>query len=220
MSLDATVRALFPTVPTAQEGLQALVDAELHRRGNPDKSGALHALALRDGALLKEEYDLGAHAHHQGWTVGCAVFDSRELTLVNMHHGFEVGDHVLKAMVAAAREAAPKAKVVRIHSDGFAVLLGPTSEMHIQPPLAGRLLESLVIETRKVLPKEADPMVFTLGLLELTVVEPSHWQVLGPLVWAECERALAIARRAPWPGVMKRKISLHGGLPEEAMTGR
>jgi hypothetical protein len=38
--------------------------------------------------------------------------------------------------------------------------------------------------------------------------------VLGPLVWAECERALVIARRAPFEGLLERRVVLDGRLPD------
>ena len=193
------VRALFPSVPEPAAGLVALIDAEAHRRGERDAvSGAYHALALNQGSLLKEEYDLAAHAHHDGWAIGAAVVDVRELTVVNMNHGFEVGDRVLRHTATALQQTCPRAKVVRVHSDAFAVLLGPTAEETIEPGLTAKLRAALANSAPLALE-------YSIGLLELTIVAPSHWQVLGPLVWAECERALVLARRA---------------LPEEALSGR
>lgn len=208
------VRSMFPNVPDADTALIAMIDAEAHRRGERDAiSGALHALGLTQGSLLKEEYDLSTHSHHAGWVMGAAVVDIRELTVVNMNHGFETGDQVLHDTAVALQRVAPNAKVVRVHSDAFAVLLGPMAQ---QPVTAGLTRElRMALKTNARLPVE-----YTIGLLELTVVGPSHWQVLGPLVWAECERALVLARRAPYEGVLKRKIVLDGGLPEEAMSGR
>src|SRR3954451_21657830 len=91
------VRALFPSVPDPDKALVAMIDAEAHRRGERDAvSGAFHALALNQGSLLKEEYDLSTHGHSSGWVLGAAVVDIRELTLINMQHGFEMGDRVLR----------------------------------------------------------------------------------------------------------------------------
>ena len=53
-----------------------------------------------------------------------------------------------------------------------------------------------------------------MGCLELTVVDPPNWQLLGPLVWAECERALTIAKRQPYENVLRRSVTLNGRLPE------
>lgn len=208
------VRALFPSVPNPDLALTAMIDAEAHRRGERDAiSGALHALALTQGALLKEEYDLGSQAHGTGWVIGAAVVDIRELTVLNMHHGFPEGDQVLRHTATALQRVCPRAKVVRVHSDAFAVLLGPTAEQTVEAGLTARLRSALAESAPR-------PLEFSIGLLELTVVAPSHWQVLGPLVWAECERALVLARRAPYDGVLRRKVVLDAGLPEEALSGR
>jgi GGDEF domain-containing protein len=213
-SQQRRVRALFPNVPDVDRALIALIDAEAHRRLERDGiSGAFHALALTQGALLKEEYDLSTHSHHAGWILGAAVVDIRELTVVNMNHGFETGDQVLHDTATALGRACPKAKVVRVHSDAFAVLFGPLSEQTVTPELTRTLRSSLRQNARL-------PVEYSVGLLELLISGPSHWQVLGPLVWAECERTLVLARRAPYDGVLKRKIALDGGLPEEAMSGR
>ncbi len=50
-------------------------------------------------------------------------------------------------------------------------------------------------------------------MLELTLVAPSHWQVLGPLVWAECERALVMEQRSGPLNVQKRHIALDAAVP-------
>ena len=208
------MRALFPNVLDPDKALVAMIDAEEHRRSGRDAiSGAFHALALNQGALLKEEYDVSTHSHHGGWILGAAVVDIRELTVVNMHHGFETGDQVLRDTAAALAAACPSAKVVRVHSDAFAVLFGPTAQQRVEPALTQRLRAALEEGARH-------EVGYSMGLLELTVVAPSHWQVLGPLVWAECERALVLARRAPYEGILHRKLVLDGGLPEEALSGR
>jgi hypothetical protein len=190
---ERALAALFPqnlgqrASPSAL--VESLIDAEGWRKGAPDPvSGALHPFALTQGSVLKEEYDLSTHGHGDGWVLGALLADPVELTLFNMKHGFAKGDLALKAIVTSLRAVAPKSKVVRLHADGFAALLGPTSE------------------------QSADE--FTLGLFELTVLDPPHWQVLGPLAWAESERALFIARKAPWTGVLRRRLELGGRLPE------
>ncbi|MFO0594130.1 MAG: GGDEF domain-containing protein [Myxococcaceae bacterium] len=204
--------ALFPTAqgrPDAETWLvDQLVDAELHRRGYPDTvSGATHALALNQGMLLKEEFDLSTHGHADGWVIGAVLVDPLELTVFNMHHGFPAGDAALKAMVAGMREVAPSSKIVRIHTDGFAMLFGPTADAKVSPALIQRLKDVLPAKVGK-------PLRFTFGLLELTVVDPPNWQILGPLVWAECERALMIARRQPTEALQQRRVVLDGRLPE------
>ena len=209
---EQALLALFPTAagrPDAPTWLvDQMVDAELHRRGYPDAvSGAIHALALNQGNLMKEEFDLSTHGHSDGWVIGAVLIDPLEFTVFNMHHGFPAGDAALKAMVEGMKEVCPTAKVVRIHTDGFAILLGPTADQKISADLLPKL--------RDVLPaKVGKPVKFTFGMLELTVVDPPNWQLLGPLVWAECERALVIARRQPTEELQQRRVVLDGRLPE------
>lgn len=213
--------ALFPTAqgrPDAASWLvDQLVDAELHRRGHRDPSGASHALALTQGSLVKEEYDLLTHGHAPEWTLGAVLIDPLEFMLYDMRYGFPAGDVALQAMVVGMKEVCPRGKVVRIHTDGFAILLGPTSEQQVDPSILQRLKDVLPAKVAAVTPVDAEPrreVRFTFGLLELTVVDPPNWQLLGPLVWAECERALIIARRQPTEAVQRRKIVLDARLPE------
>jgi GGDEF domain-containing protein len=215
---ERALLSLFPRVqgrPDAPTWLvDQVVDAELHRAGHVDPTGAFHALALNQGALMKEEYDLSTHGHADGWVIEAVVIDPRELTVFNMRHGFQAGDAALRAMVATMKECAPRAKVVRTHTDGFAILLGPTADTRLQPELVAALKSALPKAVTAVTKEAEAPMEFTCGQLRLTVVDPPNWQVLGPLVWAECERALLIARRAPFDGVLDRRLVLDGRLPD------
>lgn len=219
---ERALLTLFPRAvgrPDAASWLvDALVDAELHRTGTPDKvSGAFHALALNQGALLKEEYDLSTHGHGDGWVIGAVLIDPLEFTLYNMRYGFETGDAALRAMVSAMRAVCPNAKVVRIHADGFAILYGPTADARVDPSVLGPLQAALTAAVEAATPLEAEPkrlVLYTMGCFELTVVDPPNWQVLGPLVWAECERALTIAKRQPYERVLHRTVTLNGRLPE------
>lgn len=212
---ERSAKALLALFPTAQGRADAeswlvdqLVDAELHRRGVPDAvSGAIHALALNQGSILKEEFDLSTHGHSDGWVMGAVLVDPLEFTVFNMHHGFPAGDAALKAMVAGMREVAPTSKVVRVHTDGFAMLFGPTADRAVSPELIAQLKDVLPAKVGK-------PIRFTFGLLELSVVDPPNWQLLGPLVWAECERALMIARRQPTEALQRRRVVLDGRLPD------
>lgn len=219
---EKALLALFPTAQGRPDGptwlVDQLVDAELHRRGSPDSvTGAIHALALNQGQLLKEEFDLSTHGHSDGWVIGAVLIDPLEFTLFNMRYGFKAGDVAMRAMVEGMKEVCPSAKVVRLHTDGFAVLLGPTADQKISADLLPRLREVLPAKVAAVTPKDAEAerrVVFTFGLLELTVVDPPNWQILGPLVWAECERALVIARRQPTEALQLRRVTLDGRLPE------
>jgi GGDEF domain-containing protein len=145
------------------------------------------------------------------------LVDPLEFTLFNMRYGFEAGDAALKAMVAAMKQECPTAKVVRLHTDGFAMVFGPTSEARVQPSLVEPVRRAMQKAVEAVTPVQAEPkqlVVYTMGCFELTVVDPPNWQVLGPLVWAECERALVIIKRQPYEGVLSRTVALHGRLPE------
>lgn len=215
---ERALLSLFPRVQGRADAptwlVDQVVDAELHRAGHPDPTGALHALSLNQGSLMKEEYDLSTHGHADGWVIEALVVDPRELTVFNMRHGFPAGDAALRAMVATMKELAPRAKVVRTHTDGFAILLGPTADTRLRPELLVALRSALPKAVTAVTPTTEAAMAFTFGQLRLTVVDPPNWQVLGPLVWAECERALMIARRAPSDLVLERRLVLDGRLPD------
>jgi hypothetical protein len=221
---DRSARALRLLFPNTQGRADAetwlvdqLVDAEQHRRGARDPSGAFHSLALNQGALLKEEFDLSTHGHHDGWTIGALVVDPLEFMVCSMRHGFAVGDQVVRTLVARLEASFPKGKVVRTHTDGFAVLFGPTAEQRVSWDLVAPLGAQLVEAVSAVVPTGGDEPAwsprFTLGALELTVVDPPNWQLLGPLVWAECERAHLVFRRTQTREVLRRRVELHGRLP-------
>src|SRR5271165_6199134 len=205
---DATVETLLrlqPWVrsqPKEQQGalaLEALLDAEACRRGGPDPvSGALHILFLTQGGLLKPEYDISLHAHLP-WEVGLLTVDVVELIRVNQAAGFPAGDAFLRAVASCLLATFPRAPVVRIHTDCFAVLFPPSSETAVTEEVRRRAHAALVeavADFRAKEPRLPEPMHFTLGLARLQVMDPSHWQVLGPLVWAEAERTHVLARAA------------------------
>lgn len=217
---EQALRMLFahaaarPDAPTYL--VDQLVDAELHRRGIPDATGAFHALALTQGTLLKEEFDLSTHGHSTGWVISAALVDPLEFMLFNQRHGFKAGDAAMRAMVTTMLARCPTAKVTRIHTDGFAVLFGPTSQETITDALMESLRTLIPEAVAEVTPDDGEPKTplrLTTGALELTVVDPPNWQLLGPLVWAECERALVIARRGGVSGLQRRKVELGGRLP-------
>ncbi|MBL9038484.1 MAG: GGDEF domain-containing protein [Archangium sp.] len=219
---EKALLALFPRAVGRSDAasflVDALVEAELHRTGRPDAvTGAFHALALTQGTLLKEEYDLSTHGHADGWVMGAVVVDPVAFTLFNMRYGFEAGHAALRAMVDAMKAACATAKVVRIHTDGLAMLLGPTADRRVDAELVARVRTGLEKAMAAVTPADDSAPLrveFTVGGLELTVVDPPNWQLLGPLVWAECERAIVIAKRAPWSDVLRRETKLNGRLPD------
>lgn len=221
---DVTANALIALHPWTAErskepvqlAVQTLVEAERARRGLPDKSGAVQSLALTQGTLLKEEYDLSTHAHHDGWRVGAIIADVQQMMRVNMRVGFAKGDEVLKAVVASLAAQYPGAKVVRIHADAFAALLVPSSQREVHEGDAESTRARLTEDVRRALPEGTaaeDVPGFTVSLLELTVDAPSHWQVLGPIVWAELERAHVMERTGRASGLQRRRIRLDGFVP-------
>lgn len=224
---DATANDLISLHPWTAErskepvqlAVQTLVEAERARRGQPDKLGAVQALALTQGTLLKEEYDLSTHAHHDGWRVGAVIVDVNQMMLVNMRLGFAAGDAVLKAVVASLVAQYPGARVVRIHADAFAALLVPSSQREVREDDREATRARLTEDVRRALPEGApaeNAPGFTVSLLELTVEQPSHWQVLGPLVWAELERALTLEKMGQASGLQRRRIRLDGFVPPDA----
>ncbi|QSQ13935.1 diguanylate cyclase [Myxococcus landrumensis] len=226
---DATATALialYPWVLTrspqapVQAAVEALLQAEQARRGHPDaKTGALQVPALTQGNLLKEEYDLSTHAHHDGWRVGAVIADVKEMINLNARFGFATGDAILRGTVESLAAQYPGAKVVRLHPDAFAALLVPTSQLTVREDLAAPTHEQLSRDVRRVLPEgtpDADVPSWTVSLLEVTVDSPSHWQVLGPLLWAELERAHVMQRSGRAEGLQRRRLRLDASIPGPA----
>ncbi|MBN1203667.1 MAG: GGDEF domain-containing protein [Myxococcaceae bacterium] len=228
---DTTATALIALHPWAlarssqpvQLAVETLLEAERARRGQPDKLGALQALALTQGSLLKEEFDLSTHAHHDGWRVGAVITDVQGMINVNARFGFGVGDAVLGATVSSLAAQYPGAKVVRIHPDAFAALLTPSSQLAVREEQREATRARLFQDVAKVLPAgtaEQDVPRHTVTLLELTVDQPSHWQVLGALVWAELERAHVLERLGRTSGaVQRRRLRLDGFVPGPTPRG-
>ncbi|WNG49323.1 diguanylate cyclase [Archangium minus] len=193
--------------------LQRLLDEEHARRGVPDATGALNPLALTQGTLLKEEFDLSTHAHHSGWTVGALIADVKAMIHHNARHGFPAGDAMLRSVVKSLQDQFPGAKVVRLQGDNFAALLVPTSGLSVTEELRASARSRLITDARATLPEGAEPPDFTVALLELTIEQPTHWQVLGPLVWGELERAYTLERMGTAGGLQRRRLQLGGFVP-------
>ncbi len=227
---DATVERLLRLHPWVRSrakeeqaalALTAVLDAEACRRGEPDPvSGALNVLFLTQGALLQPEYDISIHAHVP-WEVGLLTVDVLELILVNQAAGFPTGDALLRAVAGCLLDSFPAAKVVRIHTDCFCVLFLPSSGMDVTEEVrttARRALQQTAAAFREAHPRTPAPLDFTLGLARLRLVDPSHWQLLGPLVWAEAERTHVLARAQKAEGIVLRTLALDGRVavtPEE-----
>jgi GGDEF domain-containing protein len=214
---EAALLGLNPWVrsrpPEEQIGLalRALLDAEACRRGAPDPvSGALNVLFLTQGAMLKPEYDISVHAHGP-WEVGILTVDVLGMIHVNQAAGFAAGDSFLRAVAHCLAAAFSAAQVVRIHTDCFCVLFPPSADTEVSEEHRQRArthLASALADFRAGEPHLPQPVDFTLGLARLRVVEPSHWQVLGPLVWAEAERTHVLARAGKGEALLVRTLNL------------
>ncbi|HMK74505.1 MAG TPA: diguanylate cyclase [Myxococcaceae bacterium] len=207
-----------PPEQQAALALATLLDAEACRRGAPDPvSGALHVFFLTQGELLRPEYDLSVHAHAP-WEVGLLTADVRGMIHVNQAAGFAAGDRFLRAVAAALAAAFPRAHVVRIHTDCFLCLFPPSAEARLDDSLR-QLARARLAEAeagfRSTEPKLETPVDFTLGLGRLRIVDPSHWQVLGPLVWAEAERIHALTRTGKLEAVHEHTLDLAGRVEIE-----
>lgn len=194
--------------------LEWLVQQEEYRRGAPEAfSGALTPAALMQGALLKREFDLSVHAH-TGWEAGAVIVDVRELIEVNKTRGFSGGDRVVLELSGHLRRAFPRQQTVRMHGDCFAVLFLPSSGEELRDAHLDRARAALVEVTSAVQAAGVTvKLEYTLSALRLRVFDPSHWQVLGPLLVAEIERAHVMARRGLASGIQERELRLDGRVP-------
>src|SRR5207302_8125212 len=93
--------------------------------------------------LLKEEYDHGTHFFSGGAVIGAAVVDTVGLIHLNMKHGFKRVDELLAAQVKAIASVCPRAKIVRIHGDAFAAIMGPTADQRVDESLRVKLVSAL-----------------------------------------------------------------------------
>ncbi|MCI0572691.1 MAG: GGDEF domain-containing protein [Myxococcaceae bacterium] len=223
---DAQALALMTLHPWAAHhgdralsvAIDALLEAEQGRRGAPDaKTGAVPVAALLQGTLLKAEVDPSLHGDAQGWPLDAVVVDVRGMMGHNARLGFARGDALLRAVVEALREALPSATVVRLHADAFAALLGPTSGVTVDEADRGRV--EAVLASRLApfagTGDDAARVETVVALLVLRVVQPAHWQVLGPLVWSELERALLLEKLGRADGLQRRRIELGAAIPGE-----
>lgn len=227
---DAQAEALLALEPRAlrhgpaalDKAVDALIQAEQQRRGSPDPvSGVATRFALTEGTLLNSEFD--PSLHHQEWRIGAVLVDVKGLINHNERLGFARGDQLLARVASTLESTFPGAKVVRIHTDGFAALLGPISGREVQDSdaeLARTALTQALAPLSTPPDAPAKPIEFDLGLLELTCVAPAHLQVLGPIVWSEAERALMMAKSGRASGIQRRQVVLDASIPGEPTLAR
>ena len=140
--------------------------------------------------------------------------DSKELIEVNKSSGFSGGDHVLLEISAQFRRAFPREQIVRMHGDCYAVLFLPSSGEALQEADLIRARAALVEVTAAAVASGLTMnLEYTLSALRLRVFDPSHWQVLGPLLVSEIERAHAMTRRGLASGIQERELRLDGRIP-------
>jgi hypothetical protein len=125
-------------------------------------------------------------------------------------------------VATALAEAFPTARVVRLHPDCFAALLLPSSDLALEDrhlDLARGALEraEVAFQTREGVPRHLPG--FTISGLRLRIVDPGHWQLLGPLLWAEAERAHILTRQGLASSIQRRELRLDGRLPAPTPPG-
>jgi GGDEF domain-containing protein len=192
--------------------LEQLVLREQARRGHPDPlTGALQALALLQGDRLKQEFDLSVHAH-TGWPGGAVIVDVKELIRINADRGMKSGDEVLQAAASALGRALPGAPLLRVHGDCFAALFLPSTGLELEQAHLERVSVALDEAAHQLasLSGTGARVDFTVSALRLRIFDPAHWQVLGPLVLSEIERAHVMARRGLASGIQERVVRLDG----------
>lgn len=198
--------------------VDVLISQEQLRRGAPDPAtGAKDVAALLQGSLLQREYDVGLHFDQSGWLLTGLVIDVKGMTLHNMRLGFPRGDELLRTTVATLGATLPDAAIVRLHGDAFAALFLPTLSGSLKPNDAERVHAALA-EAMAPFSSSEEPVQFALAQLHLRIVQPAHWQVLGPLVWSEFERALLLERLGRASGLQERTIVLDAAIPGPPTT--
>lgn len=180
---------------SVDSALASLLEAELGRRGGRDPlTGALHVLALTQGALFQREI-ADWRGHPGDWRIGAVVADVFGLKKVNDHLGVADGNGLLRRVAQVMRDLFPDARVVRVHGDCFAALW-----------VEGEVSEAM--RTRLRAAQEG----LTVALLDLVIERPHHWRVLGPVVYAELERAQTVQRLGKADAIQRRRIRMDGWL--------
>jgi GGDEF domain-containing protein len=218
---EAAIALMVPHVRThpapddLKRALEQLVRLEQARRGVADPlTGALPVLALLQGDRLKREFDLSVHAH-TGWPVGAIIVDVKGLIRINAERGMRAADEVLVSAASALGRAVQGAALLRVHGDCLAALFLPSTGLDLEEAHLERVSVALG-EVSQLLARAEAPVGFTVSALRLRIFDPSHWQVLGPLLVAEIERAHVMARRGLASGIQERELRLDGRVPAAA----
>ena len=196
------------------DGLQSVVLQALMRKGAPDpQTGALARSYLIEGVMLRDTLPDPDHGLDGEWRAGIVAVDVRGLALVNDRLGMEAGEKLLAIVAEGLRAFANDRPIVRIHGDAFAVLYLPPDPHDLDDGSAATLETQLVSRAREQVPEldaQGIAPAFTVGASDLVIDRPSHWRILGPLVWAEAERAHHAVRNRAVLGLQRRRILLDG----------
>lgn len=196
------------------DGLQSVVLQALMRKGVPDpQTHTLTRSYLIEGLLLGdtlEQPELGLDGE---WRCGVVSVDVRGLIHINDRLGMDGGEQMLKVVADGLRAFCPDRPIVRLHGDAFAALYLPPGEHNISDGSPERLAGALGALADERMPELEDHDLdaeFTVAALDLVIDRPFHWRVLGPLVWAEAERAHVAVRTGRASGLQHRRIDLDG----------
>lgn len=194
------------------DGLQSVVLQALMRRGIPDpQTGALARSHLLDGALLRDALPEDDGDTAREFRVGVVAVDVRALAAINDALGMDAGERMLKTAADGLRAFCTDRPLVRLHGDAFAALYFPAIEAPLREETPLRVERALVDLASERLPELAEAGLspgFTVAAVDLRIEQPYHWRVLGPLVWAEAERALDRVREGSAQGLQSRVLHL------------
>lgn len=213
-----TITELAPDVIEGRkhfgDGLQSVVLQALMRKGIPDpQTGTLTRSYLIEGVLLRDTFEHPERGLDGEWSCGVVAVDVRGLVHVNDRLGMEGGEQMLKLVADGLRAFCPDRPIIRLHGDAFAALYPPPDGHNISDGSPERLADALSALADERMPELAEhdlEPAFTVAALDLVIDRPFHWRVLGPLVWAEAERAHVAVRTGQATGLQHRRIELDG----------
>jgi GGDEF domain-containing protein len=219
-----TVQGLLDLVPWArdydgrevEEAVEYLLRRERQRRGEVEPlTGLPSHLALVQGTLLHQH--MARSTLRSATSFSGLIIDVRSMRLVNEIYGREAGNELLRQVAGLVRNSREDGISLRAVGDAFANIV--VDDIPDRELVAWR--ESLVADFltlargliegwtgRAKGDRRWNPQV-TVAALNLTVVSPHSWRLLGPLLFDEGDRAYTVERSGP-AGVQRRKINLHG----------